>query len=132
MPDQVAMSKVGEQRLFFVYNFANEAVAASGGATVRISMESQSDFLVVKITGLATSTAGMLVMVSDSQQSGNWFQVPPPSSHIFGTPGLPYLLPEPRYLLGSTTLTITLTDTSAAINTVSMEFHGYKIYGQKR
>jgi hypothetical protein len=129
MPDEATQKIGGRKRLFFIYNFGPTQVLANQGATLNISLESQSDFLCVKTTGIATDTDGILVQINDTQQSGNWIQNAMPGTHLFGQAGRPYILPEPRYLLGRTVITITLQDTSGANNTVAMEFHGYKVYG---
>jgi hypothetical protein len=125
---------------FFAYNTARTAVANAASATVNIAVEANSDFMVEKMTyvadiALATQTDSSRVVPNVTAQinatgSGrNMFNIAAPIPAIFGTGGLPFILPRAYLLPAASTIQITLTnyDAAAAYN-ITLTFAGRKLF----
>lgn len=125
---------------FFAYSTARTAVANAASATVNISIESNSDFLVEKLTyvadiALVTQTdssrvvPNVTVQVNATGSGRNMFNIAAAIPAIFGTGQLPFILPRAYLLPAASTIQITLAnyDAAAAYN-VTLTFSGRKIF----
>jgi len=144
-----------KRRDFYVYDSIALALAAAGNATDTIQIEADSNFVLQKLTFMATVldlaaslstnptvlfTTGLTdsqrilpnvgVQLIDTGSGRQLMQNPIPIPSLFGTGQLPFILPNPRLFMRNSTIQIAYTnfDTVNGYN-VRLSFIGYKVYG---
>lgn len=117
----------------------NLALAASAQSVGTVTMDNDADFELREI--IASSTGAFQIQITDRYTSRPMmpFNVPNNAGanvfginnvNLFGTAQLPFILPIPYTLLRTSTLAVTVLDTSAAPNTIQLAFWGYKKFGR--
>lgn len=132
--------KFARQRDFFVYEVETEAIATGATTTDSIQIQSDADFIWQKATyqadlaGVAQTDASrvipnVLIQITDSGSNRQLFFNPVPIQNVFGTGRVPFILPNPRLFIKTSTITIEFTSFEvAATPTVRLSFIGYKFY----
>ena len=125
---------------FFTYNTARVAVAQGASATVNISIEANSDFLIEKmmyhadIAGAAQTHGTRVVpnvfaQLNATGSGRNLFNIQSPIPALFGTGLVPFILPRSYVLPASSTLQITFTSFEAVnANNIVLSFAGRKLF----
>ena len=132
--------RFARQRDFFVYEAETVAIAAGGNAADTIQIQADADFIWQKATyqadlaGVAQTDAtrvlpGVLIQITDTGSNRQLFFNPIPIQNIFGTGRVPFILPNPRLFIKTSTIQIDFTSFEAAATpTVRLSFIGYKFY----
>jgi len=129
------------RRDFFIYEA--EAAVIGVGLTVTDTIQIQADahFILQKLTfqadiaGAALTDGArilpnVLVQITDTGSNRQLFFNPVPIVNFCGTGELPFILPNPRLFMKTSTIQIDFTSFEAVITpTVRMSFIGYKLYG---
>lgn len=125
---------------FFSYSTPRTAVAQGASATVNITIESNSDFLIEKTTfsadiAAAAQTANTKVLPNVQVQlnatgSGrNLLNIQTNLQNLFGSGTIPFILPRAYLLPAASTLQITFTSFEAANdNNITLSFIGRKLF----
>ena len=125
---------------FFAYTAVRTSVAAGAAATVNVTIESNSDFLVEKLTYTADIAAAaqtdssriipnVTVQVNATGSGRNMFNITSPIQALFGTGQLPFILPRAYLLPAASTIQITFTSFEAAVtNLITVVFAGRKLF----
>jgi hypothetical protein len=126
---------------FFVYSTGRQAALAAGGqATANITIQSDSDFLIEKMTyaadlaGVAQLSGTQIVPNVNVQliatgSGRQLFNVAAPIASLFGNGQLPFILPEAYMLPAASTLQIVQTSFEAAVTpALTLNFIGRKVY----
>ena len=142
MPQHRPWENVGNRRRdFYVYEAETIAIAVGASTNDTISIEADSDFILQKLTYLATvgdvqSTdatriiPNVLIQITDTGSGRQLMQDAIPVSSFFGSGMLPFILPNPRLFMRNSTIQIAYTSfETAAVDDVRLAFIGYKIYG---
>lgn len=128
------------RRDFFVYEAGVTAIAAGGTVTDTIQIQSDADFIWQKATYFADNAAAQqtdssrvipncLIQITDAGSNRQLFFNPVPIPNVFGTGVLPFILPNPRLFLKSSTIQIDFTSFDAAATPdIRLSFIGYKLY----
>lgn len=151
LPDYTTLSQMSNQQLtdifgvrdFFTYEVDLTNVNFTGsGQTVQGSFTVQADanFLwqygahMSDLAG-AAETSGTLVIplvtatITDSSSGRQLMSAGVPIGSIFGNGTLPFLLPTPRFFRAQTTVTVSVTNYSAANNyNIRLQFIGTKFF----
>ena len=129
------------RRDFYVYDAEALALAPAGVANDIINIESDSDFILQKMTYEADIAAAaftfttrpiplVTIQLIDSGSGRQMMQNAIPISSFMGNGELPFILPNPRKFLSNTTIQIAFTNFDAAVTyNIRLAFIGYKIYG---
>lgn len=125
---------------FFIYEVDFSALASGASQTNSFTIQQEADFLLTKITlqadiaaaGQTESTRVIplaTIMVNDTGSGRNLMSSAVPLANIFGTGGLPFILPRQRLFVASSVVNITLTNFDAA-NTynIRLSFIGEKAF----
>ena len=132
--------RFARQRDFFVYEAETVAIATGANATDTIQIQADADFIWQKaafesdIAGAAqtANTAvvpNVLIQITDTGSNRQLFFNPIPIVNVFGRGILPFILPNPRLFIKTSTIQIDFTSFEAAITpTVRLSFIGYKFY----
>lgn len=129
-------------RDFFVYEAQTAALAAAATQTDSIQIQADADFIWQKATALFTDsvTAGtavtaatrplqnVLVQITDTGSNRQLFFNPVPIVNVFGTGELPFILPNPRLFMKTSTIQVDFTSVDSAAANVRLSFIGYKYY----
>lgn len=122
----------------YVVNFAG--LAAAGSASQSFSIDTDSDFLlqklcnIVDVAGAAITSSSIpvplvTVQISDGGSSRQMFSQPAPMGAVFGNGYEPFILPAPRLISAGSTMTVSVTNYSAATTyNIRMAFIGLKRY----
>ena len=142
MARQRPWENVGNRRRdFYIYESESLLLAAGGSSADTIAIEADSDFILQKLTYLATVAdaqttdatriiPNVLIQITDTGSGRQLMQNPIGVSEFFGTGKLPFILPNPRLFMRNSTIQIAYTSFEAAVvNDVRLAFIGYKIYG---
>jgi hypothetical protein len=123
-----------------IYEFDALAIAPAATVNGNITIQSDSDFKLTKlslmadIAAAAVTEAGRIVplatlMILDTGSGRQLFSAPVALGALFGTGGLPYILPVPRIFKARTSISLTLVSYEAAnTNNIRLAFHGSKIF----
>ncbi len=109
------------------------ALAASGSRSIAVDIDREADFALKRIAALYTSP-NIRVALTDQDDRiilGGGVGIAggmTPAVNIFGHGQIPYLLPGARVLRRTNQLRVTLTDASAAPNTVRVLFTGSQLF----
>lgn len=125
---------------FFIYEVDFSALASGASQTNSFTIQQEADFLLTKITlqadiaaaGQTESTRVIplaTIMINDTGSGRNLMSSAVPLANIFGTGGLPFILPRQRLFVASSVVNITLTNFGAA-NTynIRLSFIGEKAF----
>jgi hypothetical protein len=136
------------RRDLYVYEAQALALAASASVTDIIQIEADSSFILQKLayhnqapaaTALAANALGLVeaqriitpvaVVITDTGSGRQLMSTPIPIHSLFGSGGLPFILPNPRLFMRNSTIQVTFTNLDATnAYTVRLAFIGYKIY----
>jgi len=113
----------------FVYPLSNTgtvAIAANGSTIANVATDNDAHFVVQKIVG--TRTGACTVAIKDAARDRQWMQNPVTFDNLVGNGHFPNILPSPRFIARGSVIAVSLADTSAAANTVEINFVGVKLY----
>lgn len=116
-------------RIPFTYELDMGAIGANASLVQVMSLDTDSDFLVQKLTGVRTGPCTLLI--GEGSRGRDWMDRSVHFDNLVGRSMFPNNLLEktPRFLQRGSTLSANVTDTSGASNTVRLYFHGIKLYG---
>lgn len=127
---------------FFVYEIDFLALAPGATKNGVIQIDADSDFKWVKGTHFSDIAAAAVnvnnlpqplatLQILDGSSSRQLSSAPVPLEALFGTVGLPFILPVPKIFKSRSTINITITSYEAAnTNNIRIQFMGNKIYQQ--
>lgn len=125
---------------FFIYEVDFSALASGVSQTNSFTIQQEADFLLTKITlqadiaaaGQTESTRVIplaTIMINDTGSGRNLMSSAVPLANIFGTGGLPFILPRQRLFVASSVVNITLTNFGAADTyNIRLSFIGEKAF----
>lgn len=132
--------RFARQRDFFVYEAETVAIATGGVTADTIQIQADADFIWQKaayeadIAGAAQTAntrvvPNVLIQITDTGSNRQLFFNPIPIVNVFGIGALPFILPNPRLFIKTSTIQIDFTSFEAAVTpTVRLSFIGYKFY----
>lgn len=133
------MKKVINKR-FYVYSVTKSSLAAAATSTHNVTIASDSNFLLTKMTCFAdiagavqTDSSRVIplvtVQLTEATSENAMFSAPTPIGNIFGTGQIPFILPEPKIFTPNSNLQVDLSNFSAATTyNLRLAFIGYKLY----
>lgn len=140
-PRWFEQEQFARQRDFFVYEAQATTIAAAGGTqTDTIQIQADAHFIWQKavfeadLAGVAQLESTRIIpnvniQITDSGSNRQLFFNPVPIPSVFGMSGLPFILPNPRLFLKTSTIQIDFTSFEAAATpTIRLAFIGYKFY----
>lgn len=125
---------------FFSYSTPRTAVAQGGTATVNITIESNSDFLIEKMTFSADVAAAaqtwstrispnVQVQLNATGSGRNLLNISTDLRNLFGSGEIPFILPRAYLLPAASTLQVTFTSFEAVnANNITLSFIGRKLF----
>lgn len=127
--DGVAPWKAGYRyKVPFNQDISFNAVAPSNTITDTLTMGTDGDYLITGISGIRTGPA--MIMITESIRGRDWMDRPVHTDNLIGSGKSHNNLLEksPRFLVGGSALSITLTNIDIVPNDVFLTFHGIKLY----
>jgi len=137
---QTQMASRYVARDFYVYGTVHSAVNPSTSNTQSILISADSDFQLEKLTFFADIAAAeqqqatleiplCTVMITDTGSGRQLMSVAIPVTSLFGTGEIPFVLKQPKIFVARSTVSIAVTNFSAA-NTynVRLSFIGSKLF----
>jgi len=116
---------------FYVLDTANVTVLGGAAGQATISIGTDHYFEVHKITGISTGRYTLnIVDLATGESFWDAFggaQIEVSDQLVVGSANFPYILQEPRLLTPGTKLLVTVTDTSAAPNTIVLTLSGLRL-----
>lgn len=111
------------------YTTGSVAIAAGGAASLQISVQIDSHFLVQKIVGSRTSGAPALITIKTFGNDRQWMDKAVHFDNIVGNAQFPNILPAPRLVERGSTISINIQNLST-INSGTYEiiFSGLKLF----
>lgn len=138
----------GLRRDFYVYEVESLLLAAGVSSTDTIQIEADSDFWLQKLaydanddTAIPTANTRPVpaasIVIADTGSGRQFMNAAIPIASIFGSGGLPFILPHPRFINRNGSITVTFTNFSNEIGAgatynLRLAFIGYKIYDEMR
>ena len=125
---------------FFVYEVDFSDLASGASQTSSFTIQQEADFLLTKITMLsdidgagATSATQPIplvsIMINDTGSGRNLMGSAVPLPNIFGSGGLPFILPRQRLFVASSVVNVTLTNFDPLNNyDIRLSFIGEKAF----
>lgn len=121
---------------FFAYSVNFLPLAASGTQTQSISIQSDTDFILLYGTMVATQTdnvtplafAPALVQLRDGSSGNDLFQSPLHVENVFGDAMQPGIFAVPYYLRANSNLQVTLQNLEANDRNYRLAFHGCRVW----
>jgi hypothetical protein len=110
---------------YFDYT-ATLSLSANSTASVNLSVNIDSHFIVKKLT--ATRTGPALVSIKDNATERQWMNTSIHIDNLFGNAQFPNSLPAPRFIYRGSVINITAQDLSGAANRLVLTFSGEKLY----
>lgn len=122
---------------FFAYVVEFLPLGAGATATLPVQIQADSDFLLVEAVAVTTladnatfvANVPTLVQINDSGSGRNLFSSPVHYNNLFGTAQLPGIVPFPKVLRASATLSTTLTGLDATARNIRIAYTGFKVFG---
>jgi len=111
----------------FTYGI-KETIGASSTVSSRIEIDSDSHFIVKKITGISTATYSYLVQVKEGGTDRDWFNTPIHWDNIIGNGQFANNLSANRFLLRGSVLIFQLQNLLASSKTAEINIIGEKLY----
>ena len=127
-------------RDFFIYEAQATTIAAGGVDTDTIQIQADAHFVWQKavfeadLAGVAQTESTRIIpnvniQITDTGSNRQLFFNPVPIPNVFGMSGLPFILPNPRLFVKTSTIQIDFTSFEvAATPTIRLSFIGYKFY----
>jgi len=121
------------QRLPYVYALPPDGtsfnIAANQTVPIATPIDMEADFLVTRLTGVATAPTQAQVYLQDaSGRERAWMDRSVNFSCLVGNGTFPNIFPSPRWLPRGSGITGFFQDTSGAQNTIRLYLIGYKLY----
>ena len=125
---------------FYVYEEDFGSLAAAASLTGAIVIQTDSDFILQKLTAMARDGATtfvppdiqMTVLVTDTGSGRQLVDGAVPLGNLFGSARFPFIMPTPRLFVARSTIEITLTNISGAaaiaFEATKLSFIGFKAY----
>lgn len=125
---------------FFIYEVDFSGLAAGASQTSSFTIQQEADFMLTKInmnaniaaaayTQSATPVPLVTIMINDTGSGRNLMSSAVPLANIFGSAGLPFILPRQRLFVASSVVNITLTNFDAAVTyNIRLSFIGEKAF----
>lgn len=125
---------------FFVYEVDFSGLAAAASATSSFTVQQEADFVLSKVTLQADIAAAAqtdstrviplaTILISDTGSGNNLMSSAVPLANLFGSGGLPFILPRQRIFVASSVVNITLSNFSAATTyNIRLSFIGEKAF----
>lgn len=101
-------------------------LAANSTASVNLSINIDSHFIVKKLT--ATRTGPALISIKDSATERQWMNTSVHIDNLFGNSQFPNNLAAPRFIFRGSVINVTAQDLSGASNQLFLTFAGEKLY----
>lgn len=126
---------------YFVYSAVLNGGLASGATDVAsFNVDKDSDFLWTKATYWATDGTGVTsatrlipgvtITIKDTTSGRDIMTAPVPIPAMFGTGELPFILPVPKLLPATSTITVNFASLDDAnYSYIGLFFHGPKLFG---
>ncbi len=124
---------------FYTYGLSFLGIAAGSTVTQTLAIEAQSDFEMRKLNqfsdiaqaGTTESTRVMpnaTILLTEASSSVQFMNIPIAIPSLFGSGGLPFILPLPVILAAQSVLTVTVTNYDAATTyNIRLAFIGVRI-----
>lgn len=125
---------------FFVYELDFSGLAAGSSLTNSFTIQQEAEFWLSKITFMADIAAAdqdestrviplATILINDTGSGRNLMNAAVPISNLFGTGGLPFILPRQRIFEASSVVNVTLTNYNAATDyNIRLSFIGEKAF----
>lgn len=125
---------------FYAYSTLHNAVAANASDTQTVTIASDSDFYLSKMTMFAhisgavqTDSSRVLplatVTLTEISSGNQMFDSAIPIPAVFGDGQIPFILPHPKLFEAKSALTVNVANFSAATTyTIYLNFLGYRVY----
>jgi hypothetical protein len=129
-------SHKGRPKDFFVYSAEFTPLGASTTSSFTISIQADSDFLILAGVRVVTDTGNttfvsnvpQLVTITDTGAGRTFMDRAVHMDNLFGTAQLPALWPYPKFVQGASALSVTLQNLDATARNVRLSFLGFKIF----
>lgn len=108
------------------YYSGRAVVGASSSASINISINIDSHFLVQRITGVRSDAA--TINIIDGATDRAWMDRPMHIDNLVGNSQYPNVLVAPRFVQRGAVINVQLQDLSAAENTIEVVLHGVKLF----
>ena len=131
----------GVETDFYSYSFTASSIAAAASAVSTISIQSNAAFVIVKSCYMASVANATLtdstrvvplinVAITDNGSGRNLQNTAVPINSIAGVGELPFVWPQQRILMPSSSVQCTFTNVSAATTytTVTLTLFGYQVF----
>lgn len=142
MAANMAIDKSGQRVIkdFYIYEEDFNGLAAGGSASGSVNIQADSDFVIQKLSYFADVAGAaqtensrviplITVLVTDSGSGRNLMESQVAVPSLFGTGQLPFILPQPKLFLARTTITLAVTNFSAATTyDLKLSLIGYKVF----
>ena len=125
---------------FFVYELDFADLTAGDSATGQFTIQQEADFILTKITvvsdiaGAAVTDSTRVIplvtlMINDTGSGRNLMNTAVPIPNLFGSGGLPFILPRQRIFVASSVVSVTVSNYSAATDyNLRLSFIGEKAF----
>ena len=132
--------RFARQRDFFIYEAQTTAIGTGATTADTIQIQADADFIWQKasyeadIAGAAQTAntrviPNVLIQITDTGSNRQLFFNPVPIPNVFGIGILPFILPNPRLFIKTSTIQIDFTSFEAVDTpTIRLSFIGYKFY----
>lgn len=101
------------------------AINAKTNGNVRI--DDDADFVCTKITGIVTGD-GQVSIATQGMSNMHWQNSPTDVNNLIGNSQFPHTFSQPRFIPKNSTIYIEFTNLTALANTLTLQFHGYKLF----
>lgn len=108
------------------YYSGQATVGASSSASINISINIDSHFLVQRITGVRDGAA--TINIIDGATDRAWMDRPMHIDNLVGNSQFPNVLVAPRFVQRGAVINVQLQDLSAAENDIEVVLHGVKLF----
>ena len=124
---------------FYVYQASFLPLTASGTGTDNINIQADSDFVVQKMTYVATISNAIqtdssrvlplvTIQVTDSGSGRDMFAEAVPVTAIMGDGNLPFILPKPKLYASRSSIIVNVSNLTSTAYNLYIAFIGYKVF----
>lgn len=125
---------------FFVYETDFSGLAAAASASNSFTVQQEADFILTKINVTADIAGGAItestriiplvtVLINDTGSGRNLMSQAIPIPNLFGSGGLPFILPRQRIFVASSVVNVTVSNYSAGTTyNLRLSFIGEKAF----
>lgn len=126
-------------RDFFIFSAEFLPLGASASATVRISIQADSHFELIELTGdvktadtveTVVADPSITLLILDEGSGRQLFDRAQIWSNLIGTAQRPFILPQPKTFRANSTIAITATELSGNARRVRISLIGYKLFAE--